>query len=193
MADFTKAIGVILNHEGGLVDHPSDPGGITNFGISMKFVVGELKADGDKDGFLDGDFDHDGQITRDDIKNMNVHQAVDIYKRYWWDKFHYELFKDDDVATKVFDCSVNMGDPRAHKLAQKAANDCGTQPQLVVDGDLGSRSFHGINEIDPQEFVKALCRQQAAFYKSLVDQKPSMGVFLKGWLARAAWPFKQIP
>jgi lysozyme family protein len=191
MADFNKVIGTILMHEGGLVDHPSDPGGITNFGISFRFVTNELKQDGDKDGFLDGDFDRDGDVDPDDIRNMTVHDAVRIYRQYWWDKFHYEILFDDDVATKIMDCSVNMGDNRAHRLAQQAANACGAQ--LIVDGALGPKSFYAINSIKPTEFVVALCREQAKFYRRLVELKPSMGVFLNGWLKRAAWPYKQIP
>jgi lysozyme family protein len=192
MAEFERSIGIILKHEGGLVDHPNDPGGITNFGVSMKFVLAELQKDGDADGFIDGDFDHDGDIDPDDIRKMTVQQAMGVYRRCWWDKFHYELFKDQDIATKVTDMSINMGNVRAHKLVQAAANKIWS-PSLLVDGVIGSRSFNVLNELHPGKLIAEICREQAGFYNRLSDQKPQMKVFLKGWLKRAAWPFKEIP
>jgi lysozyme family protein len=192
MAEFERSIGTILAHEGGLVDHPNDPGGITNYGISMRFALSELRKDSDKDGFLDGDFDRDGDVDGNDIRKMNVKDAIRTYKVYWWDKNHYDMLLDQDVATKIFDCAVNMGERRANKLAQKAANACGAE--LLVDGQLGPKSMYMINSIQPPSaFVVSLCREQAAFYKSLAEAKPSLAVFLKGWLRRAAHPFKEVP
>ena len=35
MSDFNDAIPTVLRHEGGFVDSPNDPGGATNFGVSL--------------------------------------------------------------------------------------------------------------------------------------------------------------
>ena len=58
MGCFSKAITVILKHEGGFSNHSSDPGGATNYGISLRW----LKSEG-----LYGDLDDDGDVDIDDI------------------------------------------------------------------------------------------------------------------------------
>lgn len=192
MAEFNQAIGVILEHEGGLVDHPNDPGGITNFGVSLRFMRSSLGQDNNNDGHLDGDFDHDGDIDADDVKKMSVTQAIDIYKRYWWDKFHYGLIDDQRIATKVFDMSVNMGAQRAHKITQTAINSVVGYNKLQVDGILGVKSISVINDLDNKELLKALCREQLGFYQRLVKSNAKFSSFIKGWTRRAIWPFKVL-
>lgn len=192
-SDFDRAIGIILKHEGGLANNPNDPGGITNYGISLKFVKQDLLKDLDGDGFIDGDFDHDGDVDADDIKNMTVAQAIDIYRRYWWNKFHYELIPQQDAATKVFDMSVNMGGGAAHKLVQRAANACGIEPQLGVDGQLGNKSFFAIGSIEEQKLLRAICLQQKQFYDRIIVVNPKLEEFRKGWYKRAKWPFPEMP
>lgn len=187
-SNFDLAIGVLLKHEGGISNNPDDPGGLTKFGISLRFAKGELAADLDHDGFKDGDFNHDGQIDEDDIRSMSVVDAFRIYKRYWWDKFHYELITNQDVATKMLDCSVNMGASQAHKLAQRACNDCGVMP-LIVDGLFGSHSIAALNSIDGQKWLAAMCKQQKLFYDTIIAKNPKLESFRAGWYKRANWPF----
>ena len=40
---FADVVAMTLAHEGGLVDDGDDPGGITNRGISLRFLQGEGK------------------------------------------------------------------------------------------------------------------------------------------------------
>jgi len=80
MSLFELAIPIVLRHEGGLVDNPNDPGGITNHGVSLRW----LKSKG-----LAGDLNHDGDVDAADIKIMTVEQASGFYKTYWWDKYNY--------------------------------------------------------------------------------------------------------
>lgn len=193
LSDFYRSIGIILKHEGGLANNPNDPGGITNFGVSMRFAARELTRDLDGDGFVDGDFDHDGDIDPDDIRVMTSTQAIDVYRRYWWDKYHYELVPHQDAATKIFDCSVNMGPKAAHKLVQRAANACGVEPQLLVDGQLGNKSFFAIGSLAEQTFLRALCLEQKRFYDRIIVVNPKLEEFRKGWYRRAKWPFAEMP
>ncbi len=62
MSNFEKAVEKVLEHEGGYVDHKNDPGGATNYGISLRFVKQSTGIDLDVDG--------DGDIDADDIKAM---------------------------------------------------------------------------------------------------------------------------
>ena len=176
MSKFEKAVKLILKHEGGYVNDPVDPGGATNYGISLRF----LKGTGDLDL---GDIDGDGDIDKRDIKKMKVEEATKIYKRYWWDKYNYEKINSAEVGTKIFDMSVNMGGKQAHKLAQRACNDLGSH--LADDGVLGPLSFHEINSYETEEMVEALRKRHRGFYEYLIKKKPQFEKYRRGWMRRA--------
>jgi lysozyme family protein len=98
MSNFDEAIGFVLSNEGGLSNDPSDPGGLTNFGISQK------------------------QYPALDIRNLTREDAVQIYQDDYWNKFQYGDITSQRVATKLFDSAVNMGPVRAVRLLQLAVN-----------------------------------------------------------------------
>ena len=54
MSHFEKAVEKVLEHEGGYVDHKADPGGATNYGISLRFVKQSTGIDLDVDGGMPG-------------------------------------------------------------------------------------------------------------------------------------------
>lgn len=95
MANFDEAIKLILKHEGGLVNDPADPGGLTNMGITKR------------------------DFPQLDIKNLTVNQAKEIYKEKYWDKIQGDLIKDQDVATQIFDFAVNAGVATSSKKTQE--------------------------------------------------------------------------
>lgn len=176
---FDFAVQNVLNHEGGFSDNPNDPGGYTNHGISLRF----LKE-------MDIDINHDDSIDVNDIKGIYFTDAIEIYKKYWWDKYLYDAIKSLALATKIFDMAVNMGPLQAHKIVQRACKQCG-QPNIKVDGILSERTFFAINEISSTghepELMSAIVQNQRLFYQKLVDNYPQLKVFLKGWLNRAAY------
>lgn len=179
MSTFEKAIPLILHHEGGFVNHPNDPGGATNFGISLRFLRDYPEV---------GDFDMDGDVDAQDIANMTLDQAKMIYKMFWWDKFGYGRINDQTIATKVFDFSVNMGAKRAHILLQTALNKTFSL-NLDVDGILGRASIGTINAVqdggEEQQLLTAYCDEAWAFYQRLIANKPELAVFKDGWKNRA--------
>jgi len=170
MSLFELAIPTVLRHEGGLVDNPNDPGGITNHGVSLRW----LKSQG-----LAGDIDHDGDVDADDIKKMTTAEATQFYKDMWWTPGHYGLIVAQLPATKLFDTAVNMGTPRAVKFAQEIV---GINP---TTGNLGPRTLAGINAMPSVQFIQAYQNKQADFYRSLVASNPARQQFLNGWLNRA--------
>jgi len=97
MSTFEDAIDTILEHEGGYVNNPSDPGGETKYGI-CKRVYPSL-----------------------DIKNLTKEKAIAIYRRDYW-RPYYSLINHQDTATKIFDMAVNMGHSQANKIVQRAVN-----------------------------------------------------------------------
>lgn len=176
MADFSKAIQVILKHEGGFVDHKSDPGGATNYGVSLRL----LKKLGDY-----GDIDCDGDVDVDDIKSLTEEKSKEVYKRVFWDANHYDEIEDDRVATKVFDIAVNAGPATAARVIQKSTNVLHMEDLIKVDGNLGPKSFAAINACDSHDLLMKMVGFQKTYYTSLCDKNPNLSAFLKGWLHRA--------
>lgn len=176
MRSFELAIPIILKHEGLLVDDPSDAGGITNYGISLRFLLST--GDLNKDGLPDGDIDNDGDIDAEDIKKLNIIDAKKLYKLYWWDKYGYDAIESPAIAAKVFDLAVNMGAKQAHKCLQRALR----ANKLTVDDDglLGIKTFKAVNQVIYVSLIAALRSEAAGFYRSL--NKPK---YLNGWLNRA--------
>ena len=168
MDNFEKAIGYVLMNEGGLVDDPDDPGGITNFGITLRTL---------SDYFSSG---HNPQraATPDDIKNLTLEQAKTIYRECWWEKMRLDEINHVGVATAILDIGVNSGPSRAIKTAQQAAG-------VRVDGVMGPKTIDAINSTTPGDFVDHCASLMRDFYRELADMRPSSKKFLAGWLARA--------
>lgn len=166
MADFEKAIPLILKHEGGYVFHPNDPGGETNLGITDML-------DGKVDGMVDLDGDKIGDVT---VKGLTVAQAKQVYKSRFWDKMQGDKFKDQQIANIVFDGYVNMG-ARALKMLQKELG-CG------IDGRIGPNTLAAINSAAPHLLFDDYKDARRMFYIKLAERKPKLKDFLKGWLNR---------
>ena len=188
MAEFEKSIGTILLHEGGLVNNPNDPGGTTNFGISLRWALGQMKTAGVQEFDVDGD----GDVDADDIIKMPATKAVELYRKYFW-LSSYELLP-QDLATKVFDMSVNMGATRAHIIVANALT------ALTEEID----DFEGINidqvcariEVyDEAAALSCIRMGQWGWYDLLINRNaallkngvkvPDFSVFRKGWRKRA--------
>lgn len=92
---FEKCVTVILHHEGGYVNHVSDPGGETNMGICKR------------------------SYPDIDIKNLTTEQAKEIYHRDYWKPLKVEFLLDEALALEIFDHGVNAGIGTAAKLAQR--------------------------------------------------------------------------
>jgi lysozyme family protein len=169
---FQYSIGVILEHEGGLTDDPQDPGGLTNYGISLKF--------GQSIG-----------LDAEDIRKMTPEKAAEIYRKYWWDQNHYAGFNDVEVVSKLFDISVNMGCTMGNMILQKAINETAIMEliplRLTVDGVIGGKTINAANKLDPHKLRERLREGMKNRYLDILERHPRMEVFRKGWLKRAAW------
>lgn len=167
MAEFARAIPVILAHEGGFVDDPRDPGGATNWGISSRFL-------------------RDAGLP-DDVRTMTRARACQIYAVHFWRPTWAKL-RSQTLATKLLDVCVNVGHPQMTVLLQKAL--CYVGDRVAVDGVWGPRTWGAVLRADanaPGNLVREICAAQADFYKALVARKPQLAKFLPGWLKRAAW------
>jgi lysozyme family protein len=183
MSTFELAIPTILQQEGHYSDDKSDPGGATNFGISLRF----LKTTGDIDlnGLVDGDIDGDGNIDINDIKKMKPVDAERLYRLYWWDKYQYGKIMQQRVATKVFSLAVNMGAQAAHKVVQRATWAQYSYQSIKDDGILGNTSMGFINSANPDCMLCCIRAEAANFYRLIIKKNPSLIKYEKGWMNRA--------
>lgn len=163
MACFLMALPYVLKHEGGWADDPDDPGGATNFGITLAVAR--------KHGVPD----------KAALRAISQEKVAAIYRAGYW---QFDGIQDQRVATKIFDMAVNMGPATAVTLAQRSVNEVGGS--VRVDGDYGLQTEGGINFVLPDALLDALCQASAQRYHRIVDLRPSSAKFLRGWLKRAA-------
>ncbi len=156
MSKFDEIIEVVLEHEGGYVNDPKDPGGETNFGIAKR------------------------SHPDVDIKNLTKEGAKEIYKEVYWDKNKVESLP-EELWHIYFDMCVNQGKSRAVKIIQRAVN--GKGGSLTVDGGLGPMTIAAIGKSRVElDRVRAY---RVKYYADLVTKKPDLERFYFGWFKRA--------
>jgi len=171
MADFNSFFPTLLKHEGGFVNDPVDPGGATNKGVTLatfKQCAQSLLGIAP---------------TLDNLRNLTDAQAGTIYKALYWDKVCGDKLEPQELANIVFDFQVNAG-ANASRLLQRVLNSLGAKPQLAVDGAIGPGTLAAVASADPQKLYSAYKQGRKDYYNNLVAQRPPLGKFLKGWLAR---------
>lgn len=171
MTNFDYAYEVLSEHEGFLSNHPHDPGGITKYGISLRYLRS-----------IGLDVDGDGDVDDADILAITEPVARQIYFENFWKRHGYDRIVDRGLATKVFDLSVNMGYRQAHLLLQRALRAAGRP--VEEDGVLGPQTLAAISAGDPFPVIAALRSEAAGFYR-LLGERPWGKSFLRGWLRRA--------
>ena len=156
MSKFDEIIEVVLEHEGGYVNDPKDPGGETNFGIAKR------------------------SHPDVDIKNLTKEGAKEIYKEVYWDKNKVESLP-EELWHIYFDMCVNQGKSRAVKIIQRAVN--GKGGSLTVDGGMGPMTIAAIGKSRVElDRVRAY---RVKYYADLVTKKPDLERFYFGWFKRA--------
>lgn len=154
--NFPKSLAAVLVHEGGYVNNPEDPGGMTNLGCTK--AVWE---------------EYCGHTV--DEKTMRALTPTDVgplYKRKYWDK----VCGDDlpaGVDYVVFDAAINSGAGRAAKWLQSCV---GVEP----DGGIGPKTLAAVKAFDAQQLVKDYAKRRLSFMMDL----PTWGTFGNGWTRR---------
>jgi lysozyme family protein len=166
VAKFDLAIPRILAHEGGYVNHPNDPGGETNFGITDRL-----------DGKIDGKVDVNGDKIPDvDIKSLGIEQAKNIYKRVFWNAMKGDDIESQAIADIMFDGYVNMGNT-AIRMMQRIL-------KVEVDGYIGPVTINAINKANEQFLYNAYKKARITYYEELAHKNIKYLVFLRGWKNR---------
>lgn len=186
MASLDKYFPKYLQSEGGFVNHPNDPGGSTNKGITLatyRIIYGEDK-------------------TVDDLKKITESEVKNIVDLYYWQKVSGDKIKDQRLAELLADHGVNAGVWRANKMAQYILNNYFNK-KLSVDGITGPNTVKAINSVDPVKLGDYFAQFRhfyynfrannlvevpsflLSFFRSLkLSPSSSQKVFLNGWLNR---------
>jgi len=170
----------IVAREGGYVNDPDDPGGATNFGVTINTMRR-----------LGLDLDRDGDVDAQDVKQLTRSRAVDIFVTYYFERPRIAELPEALHAT-VFDMYVNAGG-NAIKILQRLLNEMGYP--CVVDGALGPNSIGAARAADaaaPQHLVDAYGIARRNYYFRIADRRPASRKYARtraggkgGWIKRA--------
>jgi len=156
--NFEAALAAVLHHEGGFVNHPKDPGGMTNLGCTKK-VWEEYCGN---------------EVDEKAMRALTPADVAPLYKSKYWDKVRGdELPSGVDYA--VFDAAINSGPGRAAKWLQACV---GVEP----DGGIGPKTLAAVSAFDAQRLVEDYSKRRLAFLVNL----PTWTDFGKGWGRRVA-------
>ena len=167
MTNFEKAIEDLLGVEGGYVNHPTDRGGPTNWGITLG-VLSEWRGK---------------KVTALDVKNMPRSEAIEIYKAKYWDSINLDKIKSSLIAELVFDQSVNRGPLTAAKNLQESYNNI-SKVKIAVDGKIGPLSVSAINNAKVFDLAIAFFKDAQLDYATIVQKNRTQADFIRGWTNR---------
>lgn len=157
--NYAESLNRLLLHEGGYTNHPSDPGGPTNFGITIVDYRKYVKPG----------------ATAADVRAMSLDEAKRIYCAKYWDAQRCdELPAGVDYA--VFDYGVNSGIGRSGKVLRRCLK-LADGTSAVTDAVIASA-----RQGDAKALAAAICDERLRFLQSL----KTWDVFGKGWGQRVA-------
>jgi len=170
----------IVAREGGYVNDPDDPGGATNYGVTIHTMRR-----------LGLDLDRDGAVTEQDVRQLTQDHAVAIFVEHY---FVRPRIKDlpDVVHATVFDMYVNAGS-NAVRILQRLLQDM--RIETTVDGIIGPQTIAATQQgvaAAADHFVDAYGIARRNYYYALADGRPASRKYARrldggkgGWIARA--------
>ena len=150
---FSEALEVILHHEGGYVNHPKDPGGETNLGVTKRVYE-----------------DFGGEK---EMKDLTKEDVEPIYKKNYWDRV-----KGDDLPEGldlcIFDFAVNAGPGRAAKFIQRLVG-------TTVDGGIGPNTLKCIDDYVKESSVAETIEKYQSMRQEYYEGLSTFETFGRGW------------
>jgi lysozyme family protein len=164
---FNRALEMVLAHEGGFVDHPADPGGATNRGVTQATYDAYRKRKG---------------IPKRSVKDITVEELKEIYFNGYWRPAMCPEMPNEALATLMFDAAVNHGPAQAIKFLQQAS----AVPAAQCDGKWGpvTRTRVIAAAANISTLIDECLLQRERFYRLIVERRPQLGAFLRGWMNR---------
>lgn len=170
----------IVAREGGFVNDPDDPGGATNFGVTIHTMRR-----------LGLDLNRDGNVDVRDVRQLSRSDAVEIFIRHYFEGPMISGLP-EALHASVFDMYVNAG-ANAVKILQQLLREMGFD--VAVDGALGPQSFaaaHAAYAKAPQQMVDAYGIARRNYYFRLADRRAASRKYARtraggkgGWITRA--------
>jgi lysozyme family protein len=153
--NFEPALALILYFEGGYADHPVDPGGATNMGITRATLA---RARG-------------RPVGKAEVMALSRAEAAAIYRRSYWDHVHGDALP-DGVDLAMFDYAVNSGPAAALKALRSILHleASAAAPALIQAAE----------KADAAATIRVLCAGRLAFLHRL----KSFRIFGRGWRSR---------
>jgi len=170
----------IVQREGGYVNDPDDPGGATNFGVTIHTMRR-----------LGLDLDCDGDVDAGDVRFLTKAQAIEIFITHYYEKpLIAEL--PEPLQASVFDMYVNAGG-NAIKILQRLLREMGYE--VSVDGALGPQSIaaaHAAYTKARNHLADAYGIARRNYYFRLADRRVASRKYARsraggkgGWITRA--------
>lgn len=137
--NFDQAFERLIAHEGGYVNHPDDPGGETNWGITKRVAM------------ENGYSDNMRYLTRDQAKN--------IYRTAYWNRARADQY-DGAIGFQLFDAAVNHGIGNASRFLQRAVG-------VADDGVIGPLTIKAVNSMNVTDVLARFNAERLDFYTKL--------------------------
>ena len=157
-SNWDNSFKLMLKSEGGFVNHPSDPGGMTNLGVTKATWENWVGRESDEA----------------EMRGLTPEKVEPLYK-----KKYFDAVRGDELPMGLdylmFDFAVNAGAGRAIKTLQTAVG-------VTPDGGFGPMTMAAVQAVDPVELIERFSQTKEDFYRSLT----TFATFGKGWLNRVA-------
>ena len=158
LSNWDNSFKLMLKSEGGFVNHPSDPGGMTNLGVTKATWENWVGRESDEA----------------EMRGLTPEKVEPLYK-----KKYFDAVRGDELPMGLdylmFDFAVNAGAGRAIKTLQTAVG-------VTPDGGFGPMTMAAVQAVDPVDLIERFSQAKEDFYRSLT----TFATFGKGWLNRVA-------
>ena len=148
----------MLKHEGGFVNHPADPGGMTNLGVTQRVWENWLGH----------------PVGEKEMRALTPAIVAPMYKKQYWDKVAGDRLP-SGVDYIVFDAAVNSGPGRAAKWLQMVVN-------VSADGAIGPVTLKAVAAMPVDQLIEDYQAMRLEFLKNL----STWDTFGRGWGRRVA-------
>lgn len=154
--NWDSCFAMVIKSEGGFVNNPKDPGGMTNLGVTRTAWQGYLNRD----------------VTEAEMRALTPEAVKPFYKALYWDRIKGDMLP-PGVDYAAYDLAVNSGPHKAAQYLQEIAG-------VPVDGMIGPKSLEAIKSCNAEETADAICDMRLDFLKKL----STFGTFGRGWTDR---------
>ena len=160
MSNFDACLKIILHHEGGYVNHPKDPGGMTNLGVTKRVYEEWV-------GYA---------VSEHTMKNLTEKDVAPIYKKNYWDRVKADQLP-EGLDLCVFDWAVNSGTGRAAKKLQAMIG-------TTVDGGIGPNTLRALKMYCQTEGIEAAISDYTKMRQEFYEGLSTFDTFGRGWTRR---------